>query len=47
MKKDLTFHHEEFKIVSEDCKNFIRGFLKKNPDERTRLEDAVNDPWFS
>lgn len=46
MKKDLTFHHDEFKAVTEDCKSFIRKFLKKDPNERIKLEDAVKDVWF-
>lgn len=46
MKKELTFHHDEFKNISDECKNFIKAFLKKDPNERIRLEDAVKDPWF-
>jgi len=46
MKKDLTFHHEEFKVITDECKNFISKFLKKDPAERIKLEDAVKDVWF-
>jgi len=46
MKKDLTFHHDEFKSASEECKTFIRKFLKKDPNERIKLEEAVKDVWF-
>lgn len=46
MKKDLDFKHDEFKNVSDDCKTIIQKFLKKDPIERIRLEDAVKDKWF-
>lgn len=46
MKKELTFHHDEFKNVSEDAKNFIKKFLMKDPNQRIKLDDAVKDPFM-
>jgi len=46
MKKELKFNHEEFKHSSEDAKNLIRRFLKKDPDQRITLNEALNDPWL-
>jgi len=46
MKKELTFHHEEFKNVSEDAKTLIRKILKKDPNERIKLEDVLQDKWM-
>jgi len=46
MKKELKFTHDEFKHSSEESKNLIRKFLKKDPDQRITLADALNDPWM-
>jgi len=46
MKKELKFTHDEFKNSSEESKNLIRKFLKKDPDQRITLADALNDPWM-
>jgi len=46
MKKELTFHHDEFKAVSDQAKSLITKFLKKDPNERIKLEDAIKDSWF-
>lgn len=46
MKKELKFNHDEFKNCSEDAKNLIRKFLKKDPDQRITLQEALNDPWL-
>lgn len=47
MKKDLTFHHEEFNNVSKEAKDFVRKFITRNPDDRIKLETAINDPWLA
>lgn len=46
MKRELKFNHEEFKKSSEESKELIRKFLKKDPDERITLKDALDDPWL-
>lgn len=46
MKKDLTFHHDEFKQVSEQAKSLCTKFLVKNPDDRIKMDDVLKDPWL-
>lgn len=47
MKNEVQFkQHEEFKFVDESVKTFIKKFLVKEPTQRIKLADAVNDPIF-
>jgi calcium-dependent protein kinase len=43
---DYSFKGKCWDRVSKKAKDLIDKFLKKNPDERISLEDALKHPWF-
>lgn len=42
----ISFEYEEFKDVSENCKKFILGCLKRNPEERFDIKQCYEHIWF-
>jgi serine/threonine protein kinase len=42
----LSFHHEEFKKVSEEAKDLISKMIVKKPSKRISCKTALAHPWF-
>lgn len=42
----VSFHKRCFVDISSQCKNFIRGLLRKVPDERPTSTGACDDAWL-
>lgn len=45
--KEVDFSSDEFKSVSEECKDLIRNLLKKDKNERFNVQQALDHPWFA
>lgn len=43
---DYHFNHNEFKIVSPECKDLITKLLSRNPKKRLSGQQALQHPWF-
>jgi len=41
------FPNPEWKNVSQDAKNLIKGCLKTNPEERLIIDDVIKNKWIS
>ena len=46
-KGKYDFSHEEFKNVSENCKNLIKKLLEPKISRRIRAKDALKHPFFT
>ena len=46
--KSVKFHfdHEEFKMVSDECKDLISKLLVVGESNRLSAQEALNHPWF-
>ncbi|OHT13468.1 Calcium/calmodulin-dependent protein kinase type 1 [Tritrichomonas foetus] len=42
----LEFPSPEWDGISDDAKEFIKYFLNPNPNMRTSLDEALEDPWI-
>lgn len=43
---DFHFNHEEFEIISDECKDLIKCLLVTNPKKRFNGKAALDHPWF-
>ena len=43
---DFHFNHEEFEIISDECKDLISKLLVTNPKKRYTGKEALDHPWF-
>ena len=43
---NVKFKSPIWKIRSKECKNFIEGLLKKNPEDRMNIKDALIHNWI-
>ena len=43
----LSFRHQCWSNVSEDCIDLIKQLLNKNPIERITMEQALKHPFFN
>lgn len=43
---DFHFNHEEFEIISDDCKDLITKLLVTNPKKRFTGKEALDHNWF-
>lgn len=43
---EFHFNHEEFEIISDECKDLIRCLLVTNPKKRFNGKAALEHPWF-
>mmetsp|Transcript_1999 Transcript_1999/g.2312 ORF Transcript_1999/g.2312 Transcript_1999/m.2312 type:complete len:356 (-) Transcript_1999:233-1300(-) len=41
------FRAADWAEISDDAKDFIRGLLKKNPEDRMNADDVLSHPWIS
>lgn len=46
VRTGFKFDPEDWNVVSEDGKNFIRGLLRKNPRKRMTAAKALEHPWL-
>jgi len=44
--KPVTFDNPIWKEISNECKDFISGCLKKDPEERLDSIEGANQIWF-
>jgi len=42
----LDFESDEWDIISEECKDFIRKLLIIDPNQRYSAQKALEDPWI-
>ena len=43
---EFHFNHEEFEIISDECKDLISKLLVTNPKKRYTGKEALDHPWF-
>ena len=43
----VTFDGEEWKAISDECKDLLRHLLAKDPNERYSAKDAFQHPWIN
>jgi len=45
--KELDYSIPEFKYISENCIDFLKNTLLKNPDMRISAQEALAHPWLA
>ena len=46
LQKEPSFDNQGLKNVSEDCIDFVKKLLTKNPEKRPSAFEAYNHPWI-
>jgi len=44
--KEIIFD-DPWKVISAECKDFVKKLLTKNPKERINTKNALLHPWIS
>lgn len=47
VNEEIDYTSERWQKISADGLDFVQNLLKKSPDERLGIEQALNHPWFS
>uniref|UniRef100_A0A7S3V3K9 non-specific serine/threonine protein kinase n=1 Tax=Aplanochytrium stocchinoi TaxID=215587 RepID=A0A7S3V3K9_9STRA len=46
VKGKYKFRHEDWDGISDEAKSFVRGLIKRDPDQRMTADDALEHPWI-
>ena len=46
-KEGVKFDQPVWKKLSQECRDFVRRLLVKEPDNRLKMSDVLNHPWLA
>ena len=46
VNEDPPYKGSIWKTISKEAKDFIKGLLQKNPEERMNIKEALEHEWF-